>query len=831
MTDSTASVWGDRMVRRLGGLKAALELPTLAQEDVEAGITLELPLRAVLEARRAIENTLALDAASPLLLEIRPHVALAPAEIERLMPGMSAAQVEEALALLFGWAERASKRFTLDLERAWVFLTPWTTLSDLRQASDAIRRLGLAQRIGRALASRLCLTPSNPLFAGARADGLLNGGQRGPDDPVDWRFRDEIVAAAVLAFTNERRFDDATALDSLDAALDAIAGGARGKTRRRLQFAPAPAQQRRERGHQVHRVELRGEVARVDRRATASAIAAARRAASAGAREIVIGGQEPLRAWFLEDLIALCRDLGVGQVTIETRSADVDDELARRLAAAGLSSARVELGEDDATFRGIESLTEAGVDVDLLVHLDRAGPSRLLAAAQRAAAIAGRARLRAIEVRCDLGLDVPAAARAIVDAKRMVEPAGIALSMGSRAELPPCVFEQPVSLSELFHLSEVVVQQTGADYERLPACSECSASYACPGALHSLAEAVAPFVRPLGSAETQRVAAPPEEEAHYENELESRLFFTDAEGRERERRVLRVNFHCNQACAFCFVDRELTVPDAATIFARIDDAAAHDAELALSGGEPTLNPRLLDFIAHARHAGVRDLELQTNAVKMADASYAAALAASGLSRAFVSLHGVTAATCDTVTSAPGTFDRTVKGLRNMIAAGLPVRINFVMCGANHAEFAELPAFVDRELRSAGNALVEIVFSFVAPMTELVPRDARLIPRFRDVASSLDRGFHESLRLGFELHGFESQCGVPPCFLPEEVRQRHFATELPDRARAAASQGFVKAPVCAECAFERRCFGVRASYAEMYGTDELVPVRASDSSST
>src|SRR5262249_43328007 len=152
----------------------------------------------------------------------------------------------------------------------------------------------------------------------------------------------------------------------------------------------------------------------------------------------------------------------------------------------------------------------------------------------------------------------------------------------------------------------------------------------------------------------------------------------------------------------------------------------------------------------------------------------------GLARAFVSLHGVSAEVSDRVTAAPGTFHRTVAGIKNLVIARVPVRLNFVMCGANHADFTELPRFAHRQLPSAGEARVDLVFRYVAPSTELVPRDTRLIPRFRAVASSLARGFYEAERLGFELAGFESQCGVPPCFLPEEVRARHFAVDLPEK---------------------------------------------------
>ena len=172
-----------------------------------------------------------------------------------------------------------------------MFLTPWTTLPDLRLVADAIRRLNLSPHVGGALGSRLSLTAKSPLLAEARREGLLIEAERGPDEPVAWRFADDVVAAAVLAFTDAGRDDQGT-LEALEEVLDAIAGVARGKQRRRLALVPSPAAAEKDgkRVDGIQRVELFGDVVRIDRRLAAVAIAAARRAATAGARGIVMAG-------------------------------------------------------------------------------------------------------------------------------------------------------------------------------------------------------------------------------------------------------------------------------------------------------------------------------------------------------------------------------------------------------------------------------------------------------------------------------------------------------------------------------------------------------------
>jgi hypothetical protein len=220
------------------------------------------------------------------------------------------------------------------------------------------------------------------------------------------------------------------------------------------------------------------------------------------------------------------------------------------------------------------------------------------------------------------------------------------------------------------------------------------------------------------------------------------------------------------------------------------------------------------------------VQLQTNAIKMSDPAYTAELWAAGLRSAFVSLHGITAATSDRVTAAPGTFVRTMEGIKNLLRAGVRVCVNFVVCAYNAPEFAGLPDFVATELRAIPGAQIEMNFSFVAAGSENVPRDTGLIPRFSDVAWALEAAVTRARALEIPLLGFDSQCGVPACFLPEEVRAQWFTGDLPAEEQSAFGDAFRKGEACSQCALTRRCYGLRASYAEMYGTGELRPVMPS-----
>jgi len=284
--------------------------------------------------------------------------------------------------------------------------------------------------------------------------------------------------------------------------------------------------------------------------------------------------------------------------------------------------------------------------------------------------------------------------------------------------------------------------------------------------------------------------------------------------------TVRVNFHCNQACEFCFVSTHLPPPAEAAVRAAIERAGAERAALVLSGGEPTLNPRLTDYVRLAKRVGVRTVELQTNATRLAERGLAPALAEAGLDRAMVSLHGSTAPLSDDITGAPGTFADTVRGIDALVETAIHVRLNFVFCQANRDDF---PSFIDfvagRWPSLVGASAIDtgIVFSFVGSHTDVVPRSRALIPTFTEIMPALLAGLARARGLGLHVGGFDSMCGMPLCLVPPEERS-HFSTiEL---APTAGAGEFVKADACASCAEGHRCFGVRRGYAELYGTAEL-----------
>jgi hypothetical protein len=206
------------------------------------------------------------------------------------------------------------------------------------------------------------------------------------------------------------------------------------------------------------------------------------------------------------------------------------------------------------------------------------------------------------------------------------------------------------------------------------------------------------------------------------------------------------------------------------------------------------------------------VNLQTNAIRLSDPELARELAEAGLDEAFISLHGSTADISDAVTEAPGTHEKTLLGIDNIYAEGVRVLLNFVICERNREDIVP---FVQLVARRWPEAFINI--SFVAPSTDLVPEEEALIPRYSMVLPHLAAAVREAHDHELSVGGFDSMCGIPLCLVPDSIDVYFHHTDIPEGYDAGE---FVRTKTCETCALNRKCWGLRRGYLNLYGDSEL-----------
>lgn len=291
-------------------------------------------------------------------------------------------------------------------------------------------------------------------------------------------------------------------------------------------------------------------------------------------------------------------------------------------------------------------------------------------------------------------------------------------------------------------------------------------------------------------------------------------YFRDmVSGIDRLQGLVRTGFRCNQDCGLCWQGRSWAAYDGDQIVRWIEDLHAAGARhLIISGGEPTIDRQLFRYVERARQLGFDEISLETNAIQFAKAGFAEQARVAGVTECFVSLHSGDAVVSDALTRAPGTFARTILGIRALHEAGISVRLNCVLTAAGLEHVAGLPDFIHDTFgrgRSITFTLPSSPFD-QTQMSTLMPDPTRL----RAVLSPL---LDRALELGLDVGGLDGPCGPPLCAFgadPRVASLRPLEAPVSFRHKIAACEG---------CAVASACFGVRGEQVELYGDACVAPI--------
>lgn len=329
---------------------------------------------------------------------------------------------------------------------------------------------------------------------------------------------------------------------------------------------------------------------------------------------------------------------------------------------------------------------------------------------------------------------------------------------------------------------------------------------------------------PLKEQQT-RTATKPKEDEFLEMEVFQKVPMTGAvRGKPPEIAVaetkLDVADECNQNCLFCFGRGNRLIPSTLEEYRAIFGYLKQQGidGIVLSGGEPTLEPRLPQIVSEAKRAGLDHVTLETNATLCEDPALVDRLVEAGVDSAFVSLHSSNPETVDRLTGVPRSLPRTIAGIANMCARDIEVHLNCVVNSHNFSELEQLVLFVGRHVRDAKS----MTFSFVAPLGRAA-KNPELVPRIEDTVPYLRKALMAGEELGMVVM-VPPRCGIPQCYLPQmerffvEHQMRHLGAmfHLPTCDR-------IKSENCNMCTKDHYCQGLWAGYARLYGTDHLRPL--------
>ena len=548
-------------------------------------------------------------------------------------------------------------------------------------------------------------------------------------------------------------------------------------------------------------------------------------------------GGEPMMDRRLPQLIRRAAALGYSSVEVETNATLASyPNVAEKLVAAGLTRAWVTLvaadpsesdrftqdpGGSARSIQGLRNLAEGGVQIGLCLPVTPQTAPGLAALVDHVVGVAGgvsAVRLFVVTSReeptpyalLEAGLAKVAARCRKHNLDHRFEPA-----YGP----PPCAFSDKLVRihTPLFASMSLIEGGTDVPRVRVEACGACPLVGRCPGFPEGYARLL-PSSLPGGPPGEEAVAAIRGQLGGVERGARNQLRFVQVPDAEQigDKPNVRLNWACNQRCRFCWVDYDWTPPDRTRVLDQIASLAAQGVRrVSLTGGEPTLVPWLLDVVEAARSHDFERIELQTNATHLAGRDLPRRLEAAGLTRVLVSLHSHVAEVSDSITQAPGDFERTVAGLDALVSTDLELVVNHVITRRNLSTTEGFPDFV----HARWGRRVAITWSIAAPITDAAARyDDSIVP-FDESGPVLVRALERCLDLGLEFGGQDSSCGAPPCVLGGDPR---FVTQGFEEGHQDV-EAFVKVAECAECSHQSMCRGLQRAYVSLFGSRGIRPL--------
>ncbi|MDQ6989490.1 MAG: radical SAM/SPASM domain-containing protein, partial [Mariprofundaceae bacterium] len=156
---------------------------------------------------------------------------------------------------------------------------------------------------------------------------------------------------------------------------------------------------------------------------------------------------------------------------------------------------------------------------------------------------------------------------------------------------------------------------------------------------------------------------------------------------------------CNEKCVHCYADSH---PERTEILSieEIKKALDNAAELGnplvqFTGGDPFIHPDLLEAVQHASQLNFRGVEIYTNGLLLSAERLAQFLPYRP--RFAFSVYSHDPKTHDEITQVPGSFERTMRGIKRAVDSGLVVRANAVIMKQNQGHERPLQHYLHEEI--------------------------------------------------------------------------------------------------------------------------------------
>lgn len=289
---------------------------------------------------------------------------------------------------------------------------------------------------------------------------------------------------------------------------------------------------------------------------------------------------------------------------------------------------------------------------------------------------------------------------------------------------------------------------------------------------------------------------------------------------------IKLDFRCNQECLFCCTSDDkgcLSTEEARNLIQKYIKDMGYRT-VCFTGGEPTLRPDLPELVSYAKSLSA-EVKLQTNGLILSDKKAASRLVDAGVTRALVSIHSHLDEINDFITRTPGSLQKSLLGIRNLLELGIDVHLAYVITNQN-TDLTDFVRFVKSRFPAVNFFLFFLSYPFARGW-----RNRRYVPKLKNIEKNLVQLFTYCQSNGIDF----STRGIPICYMDgfekhssetQGLRSREKPMVINDYEVLEPKHSFeetnVKEPSCAFCIKNKDCGGVWRYYPDIH-KHQLWPV--------
>lgn len=291
---------------------------------------------------------------------------------------------------------------------------------------------------------------------------------------------------------------------------------------------------------------------------------------------------------------------------------------------------------------------------------------------------------------------------------------------------------------------------------------------------------------------------------------------------------IKTGFLCNNNCMFCAQAHNRGKGNKTTEQINEDLRLAKKNNctgVVFTGGETTLRKDLFIIVSYAKELNFECIQLQTNGRMLAYKPLCQKLIDCGVNEFGPALHGHTSAIHDSLTRSKGSFNQTVRGIKNLRELDQFILTNSVVTKKNQGHLPELAELLVKL------GVNQFQMAFVHPIGNAYKYYDEVVPKISLVAPFI----HKALQIGIDAGLTVMAEAMPYCLMQgyeKYVSERYIPlTEIRgynyidlDYKNSRIKEGKAKFPQCKECKYDEICEGPWREYPEKFGNKEFKPVK-------